>query len=193
MPKVLLGTSAILAALAGYAGYQLWHNQFAPETAEEEAEREELVEEATPEQWNEYEHDVFPFTFSYPPEATSTEENDRAKVTFLGPDNTMGSEITDGFTVFVGTRSGVDTEAIAEEWAEDEAELGTIEESVSATERDGRIGHQFTVETGLGSMVTNYVLETDEDYVLTFSESIIDPAERGHGALVDHIFTSIEL
>lgn len=197
MPKILIGTSIILLALAGYAGYELWHSQFGPPTeAERAAEQaaEEAAEAVAAEQWNTYTSDQFPFTFVYPPQATVALENDRVKVTYLGPDNTMGSEITDGFTVYIGTRStspGDTTESIAATWVDEVTELGSLLEAVEPAERGGRSGHAFTVETGLGTTVRHFVLESEAPYVFTFSQSVIDPRERAYDTLVDRISESL--
>lgn len=196
--RIILGVLVVVALVAGYFA-------FVPQTvtgpddsdSDEEANATTTEDGAyvdhVEEQWPRYEDEQFPFTLLYPPDAETRIENERVKVTYLGPDNTMGSEITDGFTAYVGTRSGSDVAAEAEAWLEEDLEHAEVVEEIEPYSEGEWSGYTYTIETALGSDATRLVLETDADYVLTFSYNVADPAERGHMGLVEYILDSITL
>ncbi len=183
----------VLVVLVLAVGYQLWVNQGYTEVNDVDAQPDADAPEANEEQWPHYTDESFPFTFSYPPDANVGEENERVKVTYLGPDNTMGSEITDGFTVFIGTLSESDPEEAAATWLTEEEELGTALEPVEPVSIAGYDGYRFVVETGLGTEATHYVLATEGADLLTLSYTVIDPHERGYDTMVEHIVLTLQL
>ncbi len=149
------------------------------------------VANAVPDGWET--HEERGLNFSYPPRATVGIENERVKVTYVGPDSQM-NEITDGYTFFLDRRAINNDNARTVADAELEAQTQVLEtlQSVSETEVVGRSGYQFTVESGLSTSTVYSIWEIDNSVIVT-SQNIMDPNDEGYEDDVRAIKRSISV
>lgn len=145
--------------------------------------------------WERYHNSEFGFAIAYPPEATfQIEASNRVKFTVLGPNNTMGSEITDGFTFTVGTHDKSSNQSLrdfAEEQYEEALVAGSSVQSPTRTTVRNQETYTFQVST-LGT-VTYYVIEKDNTTAYTLSYNISDPQDRGYQEMVETMLSSFEI
>lgn len=187
---IILAVSAFLVAT--FVGSPTADNESEPSSDPSQATPEPSTGTTTPADWERYQGEVLPLTFAHPPEADIRLENGRIKVTVLGPDNTTDSEITDGFTLFIGSdlELGDSLQALAE------TEYATARvpgEGVTPPQPHavaGQTAYQFAVRTALGPVATHTIFTTD-DTVVDTTATVIDPHERGYQAMVDRIIATI--
>ncbi len=132
--------------------------------------------------------------FDYPEVADLEYEDQRIKITYLGEESEEGTEITDGFTLFIDTKELEDSDL--EEVAQQEFEQRTqVSEPVSEpenTEVNGLEVIMFKIEGGLGAEHRFLVFEKEEMAIIT-SEFIADPQEIGYKDVIKNIILSIEV
>ena len=145
--------------------------------------------------WQTYENESYPFTFSYPEEASVGVEADRVVVTYIGPDSTPNSEISDGFTFTVETQDK-DSSEMLQEFAEDifteRSESLQVVASTSATTVGSANGYEFQVESELGTTVTYVVFQASDQQAFIVSYSVADPARRGYDGIIDQMLNSLQ-
>ncbi len=196
--KLQIITSFLVVSIL--AGGYLWF--VLENTPEESGEDGEVVDnnyisskQEVPDHWQLYQSSQFNFTLQYPPEGSVVVEAEQVKITYLGPDNTMGSEITDGFTFFVDSVEG-DGRTLAEyvnsQFIEESRDLVIISEPVRlrAHERDA---YSYQLETRLGPSVTHVVLETGGDYFFTIRYMVAGENRRGYEEYIDLIIKSLQI
>ena len=149
------------------------------------------AEEPAHSDWQTGEHGAI--EFRYPRDATITRENERAKVTYVGPESHM-SEITDGFTVFIDSYDDqvVSAQQIADDEFQEQTEILTAIEPVTQADVGGRPGYYFVIEGGLGTPTEYYVWEMDGQVILV-QQAILDPEDRGYRVVVTDIRESISV
>ncbi len=139
-----------------------------------------------------YESSRLDVYLEYPAEAEVNYEDDRLKVTYVGPDSQM-TEITDGFTFFVDVQEG-EGRSVAEAAEQEFEERTEALEPISAPEPvmvNGREVTGFVIEGGLGGEQT-FLVFSDNDRIIITSQFIADPHNRNYDQLVEDIFHSIE-
>lgn len=160
------------------------------------------VEASVPAGWQTYTSPQDNFTFSYPPQASTSVQSGRTTVTYLGPDNTPGSEISDGFIFDVQTVD-VDQEAsllqIAEEQLQSQLEdRGEITGTTTATTTPRRItvgnkiGYEYELESELGPMITYVVIQADETTAFVASYMVEDPGNRQYQQMIDTMLQTLQ-
>ena len=140
--------------------------------------------------YNEYESDKFRLTLQIPDGSTTNYENDRLKVTFVGPDSQM-AEITDGFTFFVDLLDG-DLEFVSKKIFNEQTEALEPVSELQEEELFGLEGYGFEVIGGLGNKVKHFMYE-EEGKIVNISYSIIDPNEAGYIEKIEEIVQSINI
>lgn len=159
----------------------------------QEAEQEQNLPPIT---WETYTNEDFNFTFVYPSAASTTVENGRVKVTYLGPENTPNTEITDGFTFYVESvelEEGQTLETFANaqfEQEEDQLEVFVPLRNISI---DDKQAYEYQIESMLGLSVTHIMLETEEGIVFVVSYMLAGPAERGYTGVIAQMIQSLTL
>ncbi len=151
--------------------------------------------EDMPDNWQTYANSDFDFTFLYPVGATESVEAGRAKITVLGVDNTVNSEITDGFTFFVRTEDMPEDTSLPEFATElYNAELERLERVEEPTERtvNGRLIYEFKVETELGTVATHAIFEADDNRVFVTTYTISGDDENSYQETIDIMLSSVE-
>lgn len=151
--------------------------------------------ETFPEGWNRYSNPQFDFTFRYPPEATEAIEAGRVKITYLGPNNTMGSEITDGFTFFVQAleTNGQTLSTLATNQFEEDQEFATVVSEPTLTTAYSRDAYFYEVETELGVIAQHVLLESaDGEQVFHITYSISGDEEGAYEEMVEAMISTVE-
>lgn len=187
--------TVIILALLGLFTYLLLFSGSKDDQLDSYANREQ-PEISNPARWLAYENPQFDFTFLYPPEATTSIEAGRAKITYLGPQSIPNSEITDGFTFYVRTQNlppDVTIENFAEDYFAAETEnFGAIAPLSEITIRDAR-AYRFQAQSALGPAITHTVLEADEDTVFLIASMTADPQNAGYENVIDQIAGTLQL
>lgn len=192
---VIIAVVALLGVL-GYAVFAMgWGDDWF--ASENQNTNNEQNNSFIPEGWNQYTHAQHGLSFFYPPAGEVTIEAGRVKVTYLGPGNTQGSEITEGFTFFVRTEekdSDTSLETIAEEERErlfEENQDNDIPEprTMSIGEREV---YQFEVESELGTPVTYVVVEGSDTTAFIVSYSAVGDAQAEYESFIETMIRSLE-
>lgn len=143
--------------------------------------------------WETYESDVFGFSIDYPPEASVQREAERyIKFTYLGGPQATG-EVTDGFTLTVGTHdaAGAALEAFAQSFYDEQLRAGSSVTPPERTEWYGGAAYRYQVET-LGVVTTYVVAGSGGGRMHTISYHIADPRDEGYRQLVESMLASFQ-
>ncbi len=139
-----------------------------------------------------YKSSLLDVSLEYPSLATVNYEDERLKITYVGPDSAM-AEITDGFTLFVDVIDPDDREMenIADQEFEERSQVTEPIEPPYSTEINGKDAISFEIEGGLGGEHVFFVFEEDDKIIIT-SQFIADPHERDYEVMVRDIILSID-
>lgn len=156
---------------------------------------EQVVE--VPADWEMYVDEQLNFSIAHPPEATVSEETEgRVQFTFLGPDNVMGSEITDGFTLTVASENYSQAASfqayVEQQYDETLQNIGEGVEEPFATTFHDRAAYRYVVDTGFGPTTHLYVAH-NVGTTLHLSWNVDDPNSEGYLDTVDTMLRSLNL
>ena len=149
--------------------------------------------------WQTYENDAFDFTFNYPAQASTSIEQGRVNVTYLGPNNTPNSEISDGYTFSVMTQSATSTDPdatslqeAAEAYFEDQTAILTSVASPTNRMIGVTPAYTFAVESQLGPTMEYVMWEAEDGVVYVANYMVMDPQNRGYEDTIDDMLNSFE-
>lgn len=187
----------LLLVLAGAVVYYIYTTNSLHLFSAEEESASSTVDKITtvPENWKLHTSPRFDFAFYYPPGSSITTEAGRVKVRYLGPDNTYGSEITDGFVLFVRSiTTDTDSVAAVAEKLFVEASNGVDSEAkLSVAEKYGAEAYTFTVRSMLGSVVTHVVVELATGKLVEVTYTIAGDTDGKYQRDVDMLVRSLYL
>jgi hypothetical protein len=144
--------------------------------------------------WETYQNTVFGFQIQHPLEATIAQEGSSyIKFTYLGGPQPIG-EITDGFTVTVGTHAkplDQDLWDFAQSEYEEQLRVGTSVQAPEATDLYGTEAYVYRVET-LGEVTVYVVSASDDGRAHTISHNIADPRDQNYAGMVEDMLRTFE-
>ncbi len=187
----------ILAVIIIIGGLSLFFVGQGPTQPDPETPTGKLVDDQleVPSNWKRYQNPQFDFSFRYPPEGTTTVEAGQAKITYLGPDNRPGSEITDGFTFYANTLDGAGrslSEIANDQFGEDSADLEVVTEPNEVT-RFERDTYSYEIETMLGPILTHVVLEAEDEQFFEVKYMISGDEDGTYADYVDMMIDTLRL
>ncbi|GEM_PF-6365535 len=155
-----------------------------------EAAKIEVIEKT--EAMKTYESNRLGMSLKIPREAIADYEQEKLKVTYVGPDSHM-TEITDGFTLFVDTVQMTNSlEELATEKLEEDSEILEVISGVEDKRFAGKEGYGFTLEGGLGNEIDYFIYRINDKGIVTF-RSVMDPNDEGYLEKVEEIVSTIDI
>ncbi|MFB6181957.1 MAG: hypothetical protein ABEJ24_03600 [Candidatus Magasanikbacteria bacterium] len=182
----------LVVLVGGYFVYGQFYQHQEPSRSDQPQERAPTL--SVPEDWDKFTSSSF--SFRHPPKAKIDSEQGRVRLRFIGPGSEKGTEITDGFTLYIGTdqtEEGVSIKNLAQSKYESAVKNMKAIQEPKQVNIGKRSGYQFVVQTELGNDSNRIVMRADNNLIFTISYTISDPNDEGYDQLVEKIIRSLEL